>query len=164
MFRLINLLCLFRWLGISTQRLLAKYVNYAQPPAICFYDIFPRSKLSITQIKFEFPVIELVDRYTIARVKYEKTDGANATELLFYHQQIAQLPMDRITTELAELENIHRQIWAMEDDFKKCRIDGADLSEIGRRALAIRDLNNHRVQYKNAMAEKLNNPVREIKA
>ena len=51
----------------------------------------------------------------------------------------------------------------MEDDFKKCRIDGADLSEIGQRALDIRDLNNYRVQYKNSIADKLNDPVREIK-
>jgi hypothetical protein len=27
---------------------------------------------------FAFPVIELVDRYTIARVKYKKTNGANS--------------------------------------------------------------------------------------
>ena len=38
-----------------------------------------------------------------------------------------------------------------------------DLSEIGRRALDIRDINNGRVRYKNAIAEKLNDAVREIK-
>jgi hypothetical protein len=113
---------------------------------------------------FEFPVIELVDRYTIARVKYTNTQGANAAELEFYQQQINRLDLGLIQGELAELENIHQRIWAMEDDFKKCRVDGTDLSEIGQRALDIRDLNNHRVAYKNAMAEKLNDPVREIKA
>jgi hypothetical protein len=113
--------------------------------------------------EFSFPVIELVDRYTIARVKYDKTNGANAAELDFYTSQMAKLDTQLIQAELSVLEDIHRRIWAMEDDFKKCRIDGADLSEIGQRALDIRDLNNYRVQYKNSIADKLNDPVREIK-
>jgi hypothetical protein len=113
--------------------------------------------------EFSFPVIELVDRYTIARVKYDKTSGANAAELDFYTAQMAKLDMQLIQAELSVLEDIHRRIWAMEDDFKKCRIDGADLSEIGQRALDIRDLNNYRVQYKNSIADKLNDPVKEIK-
>ena len=113
--------------------------------------------------EFAFPIIELVDRYTIARVKYEKTGGANAAELEFYSAQIAKLDKQLIQAELVILEDIHRRIWAMEDDFKKCRIDGADLAEIGQRALDIRDLNNYRVQYKNSIADKLNDPVKEIK-
>lgn len=112
---------------------------------------------------FQFPVIELVDRYTIACVKYEKTAGANLAELAFYQDQIAKLDVELIKDELRELTDIHRRIWAMEDDFKKCRIDRSDLSEIGQRALDIRDLNNHRVAYKNSIADKLNDPVREIK-
>lgn len=118
---------------------------------------------TLMKIKFEFPVIELVDRYTIARVKFDKTNGANAPELEFYQQQIDQLDTALIQEDLDKLETIHRQIWAMEDDFKKCRIDGADLAEIGRRALDIRDLNNSRVYYKNSMAAKLNSIIREIK-
>jgi hypothetical protein len=112
---------------------------------------------------FEFPVIELVDRYTIARVKYEKTNGRNSAELDFYLRQVTQLPINKIQQELDGLEEIHRQIWALEDDFKTRQVDGADLAEIGRRALEIRDLNNYRVEYKNKIAEKLNDAVREIK-
>lgn len=112
---------------------------------------------------FKFPIIELVDRYTIARVKYEKTQGANSAELEFYQQEIDKLDVNLIQADLTELENIHRQIWALEDDFKKCRLDGIDLAEIGRRALEIRDINNHRVRYKNSIAEKCNSAVREIK-
>ena len=37
---------------------------------------------------FSFPVIELVDRYTIAQVKYDRTQGANQAELDFYQTQI----------------------------------------------------------------------------
>jgi hypothetical protein len=113
--------------------------------------------------EFSFPVIELVDRYTIARVKYEKTNGANSAELDFYYKEICKLDLATIQAELLALEDIHRRIWAMEDDFKKCRIDGADLAEIGQRALDIRDLNNHRVKYKNSIAEKCGSAVKEIK-
>lgn len=112
---------------------------------------------------FKFPIIELVDRYTIACVKYEKTNGANAEELKFYQQQIDKLDLALIQADLNALENIHRRIWALEDDFKKCKIDGTELAEIGRRALEIRDINNHRVKYKNSIAEKCNDAVREIK-
>jgi hypothetical protein len=112
---------------------------------------------------FKFPIIELVDRYTIARVKYRKTNGANQAELDFYTEQIIALGVDKIYKPLEELERIHEIIWGMEDDFKKCRIDGVELAEIGRRAIAIRDLNNHRVAFKNSIAELLNDPVREIK-
>ena len=95
---------------------------------------------------FKFPIIELVDRYTIARVKYEKTNGANSAELEFYYKQMSHLDMQLIQADLFVLEDIHRRIWALEDDFKKCRLDGVDLAEIGRRALEIRDINNLRVQ------------------
>jgi hypothetical protein len=113
--------------------------------------------------EFEFPVIELVDRYTIARVKFEKTNGRNGAELDFYLRQVARLPINQIQQELDGLEEIHRQIWALEDDFKKCRMDNVPLEGIGRRALEIRDINNRRVEFKNAIAEKLNDLVREIK-
>lgn len=112
---------------------------------------------------YKFPVIELVDRYAIAQVKFEKTNGANSLELEFYEHQMKLIDKDLILNELHELKNLHLKIWALEDDFKKCKIDGTSLEEIGRRALIIRDYNNQRANYKNIIAEKLNDPIREIK-
>ena len=111
----------------------------------------------------KFPVIEIVDRYTIAIVKFEKTGGANREELEFYLSQIEELDVEKIDIHLSKLVEIHRQIWAMEDDFKKCRDDNFSLEELGRRSLAIRDLNNQRVALKNSMAAEVNDSVREIK-
>lgn len=111
----------------------------------------------------KFPVIEIVDRYTIALVKFEKTNGANREELDFYLSQIEELDVEKIDDQLRELTNVHKQIWAMEDDFKKCRDENYSLEEIGRRSLAIRDLNNQRVALKNSMAAAVNDSVREIK-
>lgn len=114
-------------------------------------------------MEFQFPVIELVDRYTIARVKYRRLAGANAAELAFYTEQIQNLDLSQLNQDLLKLEQIHEQIWDMEDDFKKCRLDGVDLSEIGRRAIAIRDLNNYRIDLKNRLAHQVNSQVFEIK-
>lgn len=107
--------------------------------------------------------MELVDRYTIAQVKHSRTGGANQAELDFYEQQMLDVDKRVIWNELQALKILHDKIWTLEDDFKKCRIDGTDLAEVGRRALEIRDYNNFRVQLKNTAAEKLNDPVREIK-
>lgn len=121
-------------------------------------DIFRRWKL-----EFKFPVMELVDRYAIAQVKHNRTGGANQAELDFYEQQMLNIDKTTIWQELQALKILHDKIWSLEDDFKKCRIDGTDLDEVGRRALEIRDYNSFRVQLKNIVAEKLNDPVREIK-
>ena len=112
---------------------------------------------------FQFPVVELVDRYTIARVKYQRLGGVNAAELDFYSQQITKLNLSAQDSDLLELERIHNQIWDMEDDFKRYQVDRMDLSEVGRRAPAIRDLNNYRVDLKNRLAQRLNCQVTEIK-
>ena len=112
---------------------------------------------------FKFPVIELVDRYTIAQVKHERTAGANQAELDFYEHQLTSIDRAAIHHELIELTVLHNKIWNLEDDFKKCRIDGTNFAEIGRRALEIRDYNNQRVIIKNKIAEILNDPVIEIK-
>jgi hypothetical protein len=107
--------------------------------------------------------MELVDRYAIAQVKYNRTGGANQAELEFYEQQMLKIDKTVIWQELQALKILHDKIWSLEDDFKKCRIDGTDLAEVGQRALEIRDYNNFRVELKNTIAEKLNDPVREIK-
>lgn len=107
--------------------------------------------------------MELVDRYVIAQVKHNRTGGANQAELDFYEQQMLGIDKSLIWQELQAFKILHNKIWGLEDDFKKCRIDGTDLSEVGRRALEIRDYNNFRAQLKNTVAEKLNDPVREVK-
>jgi thiamine kinase-like enzyme len=109
-----------------------------------------------------FPVIELVDRYSIACLKYEKTQ-ANKEELDFYKQHLASYDIISISKEIDELYNIHKQIWELESQLKSGKENEIPLEEIGRRAIAIRDLNNKRIKLKNLAAEKLNCPVREIK-
>jgi len=109
-----------------------------------------------------FPIIELVDRYSIACLKYDKTQ-ANKEELDFYKKHLAEYDIISITNELEELYNIHSQIWQLESLLKSGREEELSLEEIGRRAIAIRDLNHKRIKIKNLVAEKLGCAVREIK-
>jgi hypothetical protein len=109
-----------------------------------------------------FPVIELVDRYSIACLKYDKTQ-ANKEEVDFYKQQLSKYDTSIVQNEIQELYNIHKQIWNLEAELKSGRENELPLNEIGRRAIAIRDLNNKRIKLKNLAAEKLGCDVKEIK-
>ena len=111
----------------------------------------------------KFPIIELVDRYAIAVVKHDNTNGANQEELEFYTSQIIEVGLDSSNPKLIELIEHHRYVWSLENDFKQAKIDSVPLEEIGRRALHIRDLGYQRVELKNTLAELLGDPVREIK-
>jgi hypothetical protein len=111
----------------------------------------------------KFPIIEIVDRYAIAVVKHEKTNGANQEELNFYLEQMKEADINPLDVKIIELIKHHSYVWSLEDDFKKAKIDALPLEEIGRRALHIRDIGYRRVDLKNALAEMVNDPVREIK-
>lgn len=109
-----------------------------------------------------FPVIELVDRYSIAKLKFDKTQ-ANMAELEFYKNQLDQFNTEPIAFDLFQLYDIHTEIWKLESDLKSGVEANLSLEEIGRRAITIRDWNNRRIALKNTMAEKLNCDIREIK-
>ena len=109
-----------------------------------------------------FPIIELVDRLAIAEIKFKRTK-ANEEELLWYMNQALRIDLTEIVDEYEDLKSIHDEIWELEAELKTGREAELGLEEIGRRAIAIRDHNNKRVKLKNAMAEKLDCVVREIK-
>jgi len=111
----------------------------------------------------KFPVIEIVDRYCIAIVKSINTNDANAEEVKFYSEQMDETGISKLHPLIRQLIQHHEYVWSLEDDFKKSKIDNLPLDEIGRRALHIRDVMKQRVILKNALAELVNDPVREIK-
>jgi len=110
----------------------------------------------------QFPIIELLDRLAIARVKHQRI-GNNQVELDFYYNQARHLDLSLVADELINLQQIHNEIWELEKELKSGRESELPLDEIGRRAIKIRDWNNKRVAIKNVMAETLSCPVREIK-
>lgn len=110
-----------------------------------------------------FPVLELIDRLCIARLKWEKTQS-NQQELDWYESQWARFETSpEVDQHIEDLTKIHREIWNLEWQLKTGVEDQLSLEEIGRRAIAIRDWNNRRLILKNSAAELLNCKVREIK-
>ena len=101
-----------------------------------------------------FPIIELVDRYAIAKLKFNKIK-TNIDELNFYQSQIDSYDILCIKDELDQLYEIHSTIWGLESELKNGVEYQLDLAEIGRRAIKIRDWNNKRIALKNSMAIKL---------
>lgn len=111
----------------------------------------------------KFPVIELVDRYAIAMVKYKKTNGENSEEVKFYSEQMKEVDISLSHELILKLIEHHESVWALEDEFKKGRIDSCPVEEIARIAIAVRDKGYERLQLKNALADLVNDPVKEIK-
>jgi hypothetical protein len=112
---------------------------------------------------FKFPLIELIDRYSIARLKMDRL-GTNQAELDFYTEQIANIDTALIQEDLEELYRIHARIWDMENDFKNYTVEEKySLEEVGRRAIAVRNINGERYKLKNIMADKLGDAIKEHK-
>jgi hypothetical protein len=110
------------------------------------------------------PVLELIDRLCIARVKYTRTKGANQIELDWYEDKFRQLPQSaELDADIQAMTDIHHAIWDLEWQLKSGVEQMLSLQEIGRRAIAIRDFNNKRIAYKNSIASILGHPVKEIK-
>ena len=116
------------------------------------------------------PQLELIDRLCIARVKFERINGANQDELDWYEARYQELIADLAPDQLAQLQNdiaeitkIHNRIWDLEWQLKSGVEHLLEMDEIGRRAIAIRDWNNRRITYKNSIAELFGLKLREIK-
>lgn len=114
-------------------------------------------------MKNHLPVLELIDRLCIARLKWKKIQE-NKEELDWYenewkiykdHPGLQQICID--------LESIHEVIWNLECEIKQGVEEKFTLEEIGRRALLIRDWNNKRIALKNQASETVGSAIREIK-
>ena len=116
------------------------------------------------------PVLELIDRLCIARVKYERTAGSNQAELNWYEARYQELTaklnsqqLDQLVSDIAEITRIHNTIWDLEWQLKSGVEQQLSLEEIGRRAIRIRDNNNRRIEFKNSIAALFGLEMREIK-
>jgi hypothetical protein len=110
-----------------------------------------------------FPIIELLDRLVIAKIKMDKTNGANQSEYDYYAEQASHLDLTVVKPLLDRLEDVHLSIWELESDLRRGMEHNLGYEEIGRRAVEIRNYNNIRVNVKNNLAEALGDTVREIK-
>jgi hypothetical protein len=98
----------------------------------------------------KMPVSEIADRYTILQLKSLRLSAEHAEELTQYHEAVSSV--DGLTTFLGRLLDVNSKIWDLEAEIRQGHTGHLSLEEVGRRALAIRDLNRVRIGIKNEIA------------
>jgi len=98
------------------------------------------------------PVSEITDRFSILRLKSERTNLDIKDETAIY--LTALNGYNDIDKYINKLYEVNGKIWDLEADLRKGKEGKLGLEEVGRRAIAIRDLNNVRVATKNEIVAK----------
>ena len=111
------------------------------------------------------PLSEILDRYTITKLKSERTDEDVSDELRTYKKEIDNLDYversNQIISFIDRLYEINGELWNTEGDIRK----GVEmpLEEIGRLALKVRDLNCTRNEIKAEIVDTFAEGFKEIK-
>ena len=106
------------------------------------------------------PISEIIDRFTITKLKSERTDEDVKHELDVYKEEILNYKVN-LEDFIERMYDINGKIWDTEGDIRK----GAKLplDEIGRLALQVRDLNCIRNSIKAEIVDKFSEGFKEIK-
>jgi uncharacterized protein YxjI len=113
----------------------------------------------------EYPISEILDRYSIALLKKERLQIDNDQELIDLSAEIDNYrKINTVVDEyIINLKEINGKIWDLEFDIRKGKEGELGLEEVGRRALLIRENNKIRVGYKNDIVEIFNVGYKDIK-
>tara|TARA_B100000902_G_scaffold377484_1_gene409745 strand:+ start:1235 stop:1597 length:363 start_codon:yes stop_codon:yes gene_type:complete len=108
----------------------------------------------------KMPISEIIDRYTITKLKSERTGENVSDELLAYKKEI-DLYKTNLDKYISLMYDINSKIWDTESDIRK----GVELplEEIGRLALKVRDLNCERNSIKANIVDAFSEGFKEIK-
>jgi len=109
------------------------------------------------------PISELCDRLTIAQLKLERLpdseiDKTGLQKQIDYYATGIDEDNIQLRDLIVDLRVINGKMWDAEYDIRKGLDDDLGLTEIGRRALKIRDLNRVRVRIKNQITELVGQP------
>ena len=111
------------------------------------------------------PLSEILDRYTITKLKSERTNEDVSVELKTYKAEIDNPDYversNHIASFIDRLYGINGQLWDTEKDIR----NGVDmpLKEVGRLALKVRDLNCKRNEIKAEIVDAFSEGFKEIK-
>jgi len=115
----------------------------------------------------EIPLAELIDRYSIMRLKTERIgDPSLNKEFEALNLSIEKYKERGIEVKdqwLQLLYEINGKMWDLEHDIRKGKEGELGLEEVGRRALLIRDLNKKRVSVRNEIADITGSGFRDVK-
>ena len=113
----------------------------------------------------KMPLSEIIDRYTITKLKSERTDENVSNELRTYKTEIDRPDYVEKSSQIASfidrLYEINGKLWDTEGDIRK----GIEmpLEEIGRLALKVRDMNCIRNEIKAEIVDAFSEGFKEIK-
>ena len=113
----------------------------------------------------KMPLSEILDRYTITKLKSERTNEDVSDELRTYKKEIDNPDYversNQIISFIDRLYEINGELWDTEGDIRK----GVEmpLEEIGRLALKVRDLNCIRNEIKAEIVDAFAEGFKEIK-
>lgn len=104
---------------------------------------------------------DIVDRYSICKLKSERLQLDNSKELQELEKEIHIY--ESIPDFVDRMYEINGKIWDLEADIRKKNEEILGLEEVGRRAIKIRELNTIRVSCKNEINSKYNEGYIEYK-
>tara|TARA_R100000278_G_scaffold111252_1_gene88725 strand:+ start:28 stop:456 length:429 start_codon:yes stop_codon:yes gene_type:complete len=119
------------------------------------------------------PISEIIDRYTITKLKTERTDEDVSNELNSYREEIDKYKIN-VEEYIDRMYDINGTLWNYETQMRKLMdskngtgpiVDANELplKEIGKLALLVRDLNGTRNGLKSEIVEKFSEGFKDIK-
>jgi hypothetical protein len=109
----------------------------------------------------KMPIGDIIDRYSICKLKSERLELDNSKELSELKYEMEKY--EGIEFFADKLYEINGNIWDLESDIRKGNEDILGLEEVGRRAIKIRGFNNIRVNWKNEINSKYGEGYIEVK-
>ena len=120
------------------------------------------------------PISEIIDRFTITKLKTERTNEDVSDELNAYKSEIEQYNLDDVSPYVDRMYVINGTLWNYETKMRKlmdCKnrttqvvdVNDLPLDEIGKLALLVRDLNGTRNGVKSEIVEKFSEGFKDIK-
>lgn len=106
---------------------------------------------------------DVVDRWTIAHLKCYRGKVDTYLECEEYREYSENYDANIIKESFDGLLKANGDIWTLESDIRQGKEGELGLEEVGRRALAIRDLNAGRIKIKNQLNEHFKEGFEEVK-
>ena len=121
----------------------------------------------------KMPISEIIDRYTITKLKTERTDEDVSDELSSYRGEIDKYQID-VEKYIDRMYEINSTLWTYETEMRRLMdsrngtgpvVDANELplDKIGKLALVVRDLNGTRNGLKSEIVEKFREGFKDIK-
>lgn len=122
----------------------------------------------------KMPISEIIDRYTITKLKTERTSEDVSDEMNAYKKEIDEYDQSQVSEYIDRMYEINGTLWDYESQMRKLMdskngtgpivdVNDLPLDEIGKLALLVRDLNGTRNGVKSEIVEKFSEGFKDIK-